>query len=326
VLILFLGKHHGPRHLQDVNLRQAITLLALLTVSTANGLTIVGYDPATNDRFASGYPSAPVPNTSASFIGAGLDFSGVGWNPLLVTQSFAMISDQYFVFANHYQPGSTMSFLSPTLLAANPGNPAAAVVSATVSATYRTNFVTIIGGQYFYGEQGDFSIGKLSTPLDHALGISSYPILLLSSLGDYVGLPTLMYGHNGTGSSTRLGTNTIDGYYNYDLSGNNIIDTNSIYMDYDTGFTGEALLQGGDSGSPTFVNWYGSLALVGTHSATGSDANGVSYSFDNFIPLHLAQMAALGIDFSVVPEPSRVMLLLLGACALLRRRHRAPRE
>ena len=96
-------------------------------------------------------------------------------------------------------------------------------------------------------------------------------------------------------------------------------------MDYDPGRTGEALLQGGDSGSPTFVEWHGQLALVGTHSAVGS-GGGVSYSFDNFIPLHLAQMDALGIDFTTVPEPSRALLLLLGACALLRRRHRAPRE
>jgi hypothetical protein len=37
-------------------------------------------------------------------------------------------------------------------------------------------------------------------------------------------------------------------------------------------------------------------------------------------------METVGIDFSVVPEPSRFLLLLLGACALLRRRHRAPSE
>ena len=38
-----------------------------------------GYSDADNNRFASGYPNNPVPNTSPSFIGAGYDWSGVGW-------------------------------------------------------------------------------------------------------------------------------------------------------------------------------------------------------------------------------------------------------
>ena len=85
------------------------------------------------------------------------------------------------------------------------------------------------------------------------------------------------------------------------------------------------MFEGGDSSSPTFIPWHGSLALVGTHSVTGT-ISGTPYSIDNFIPIYLDQMDTFGIEFSVVPEPSRFLLLLLGACALLRRRHRAPRE
>ena len=75
--------------------------------------------------------------------------------------------------------------------------------------------------------------------------------------------------------------------------------------------TGEARLVGGDSGSPTFTFIGGSLALLGTHSAIGT-IEGVDYSFDNFIPIYLSQMAPLGIEFSVVPEPSRAVLVMMG--------------
>ena len=57
---------------------RAAALLAMLA-TPAPGLTINGYSTADNDRFVSGYPNAPVANTSSSFLGAGYDWSGVGW-------------------------------------------------------------------------------------------------------------------------------------------------------------------------------------------------------------------------------------------------------
>jgi hypothetical protein len=65
------------------------------------------------------------------------------------------------------------------------------------------------------------------------------------------------------------------------------------------------------------------LALVGTHSVTGTISS-TDYSVDNLIAAYTDQMTTQGIDFTSVPEPSRLMLLLIGACALLRRRQRAP--
>jgi hypothetical protein len=53
--------------------------LPLLTGWACYALIVQDHDPAVNDRFASGYPDAPVLNTSAKFLGKGLDFSGVGW-------------------------------------------------------------------------------------------------------------------------------------------------------------------------------------------------------------------------------------------------------
>lgn len=283
----------------------------LLTATTASALTIVGYDAATNDRFSSGYPTAPVPNTSASFLGHGYDLSGVGWNPANTTQSFTMISDQYFVYSNHYGPGSTLDFLSPAL---------GTVVSYGVSGT-SYNFS-------FNGQTSDFAIGKLTAALNPADGITSYPILYSPTIQSYLGLPVLIYGHGVSGtSSPRLGANVVDAYGSYNFpNGGTTADSYGIGYSYLPGQTGDSMFESGDSSSPTFVPWNGGLTLLGTHSVTAT-ISGTDYSIDNFIPIYLNQMAAQGIDFSfvVIPEPSRAVLLLLGACALLRRRHRAPR-
>ncbi|MDZ4401360.1 MAG: PEP-CTERM sorting domain-containing protein [Prosthecobacter sp.] len=303
-MILFLGKQPPGRHHRDVNLRLAIALL-LLTVSTASGLTIVGYDPAVNDRFASGYASAPVGNSSLSFLGNGYDLSGVGWSSTDSTRSFAMISDQYFVYANHHGPGSTLNFFSPTL---------GSVVSYGVSNTY--NFT-------FNGQTSDFAIGMLSSALDGAHGITSYPILDLPFTIDYLGLPALIYGHGSNGP--RLGANTVDVVLPYNFPGGTGNDSYGIGYSYNSSLPGDSMFESGDSSSPTFIPWHGQLALVGTHSVTGTISD-TPYSIDNLIAVYLDQMTTQGIDFSVVPEPSRAMLLLVGACAVLRRRHRAPRE
>ncbi|MCX6837513.1 MAG: PEP-CTERM sorting domain-containing protein [Verrucomicrobia bacterium] len=291
-----------------MNLFQVTGFFALLAATSANALTIVGYDSATNDRFASGYPTAPVANTSASFLGNGYDLSGVGWNATNSQQSFAMISDQHFVYANHYGPGagSNLNFYSPTL---------DTVVSYGVSGT--TYHFT------FNGQTSDFAVGMLSTSLNAAHGITSYPIVELNTLASYLGLPALIYGHGSNGP--RLGANTVDVLLPYNFPGGTGDDSYGIGYRYNSSLAGDSIVEAGDSSGPTFIPWHGSLALVGTHSVVGTISS-VPYSIDNFIPIYLGQMETVGIDFSVVPEPSRFLLLLLGACALLRRRHRAPSE
>lgn len=290
--------------LRSVSFRiSVLPALLFLAAAPVHALTIVGYDPDVNDRFDSGYPSTPVENSSLAFLGSGYDLSGVGWNPALTSQSFAMISDQYFVYSNHYAPGSTMNFYSSAT---------GSVVSYAVSGT--TYHFT------YNGQTSDFAIGKLATPINPADGIAYYPILDLAQATDYLGLEVLIYGRGANGP--RLGANTADLVLPYNFPGGTGNDSYGIAYSYDSGQAGDSLFESGDSSSPTFVSWYGQLALVGTHSAVGDIGTSGTYSIDNLIAVYMDQIASQGIDFTAVPEPSRGLLLLLGACALLRRRHR----
>lgn len=303
-MTLFLGIQADTRHSKAVPFRPLIVpALLLLTATAASALTIVGYDPAVNNRFDSGYPTTPVENSSLSFLGNGFDLSGVGWNPGLTTQSFAMISDQYFVYSNHYAPSGTMNFL----------NSSGQVVSYGVSSTvYRFTY---------NGQTSDFAIGKLTTPLNPADGIASYPILDLTQTSDYLGLDVLIYGRGSSGP--RLGANVADLVLPYALFSSEENNYGIAYS-YNSSLAGDSLFESGDSSSPTFVNWNGQLALVGVHSAAGT-IGPTTYSIDNLIAAYTDQMTTQGIAFSAVPEPARSVLMLLGtcACALRRRRHRA---
>ncbi len=289
-----------------VTMLRILLSFILLTATMARALTIVGYDSATNDRFGSGYPGNPVANASASFLGAGYDLSGVGWNPADTTQSFAMISDQYFVYSNHSGPGTTLDFYSSTL---------GAVVSYGVSAT--TYHFT------YNGQTSDFAVGMLTSALNPADGIANYAVLDLPTVQNYAGLNVLIYGHGG--SSPRLGANVVDAYGAYDFNDDAIADNYGVGYSYHSNQPGDSMFEGGDSSSPTFAIVNGSLALIGTHSGT-TTIGGIPYSIDTFIPSYFDQMTAQGIDFTAVPEPTRGLLLLLGTCALLRRRHRAGKE
>ncbi len=290
-----------------------LLFFAALLPGKAGAVIIAGYSSAVHDRFASGFPSSPVPNTSGSFIGAGLDWSGVGWGFTEPTRGVTMISDRYFVFAAHYLPwaaGSQLSFLSPVL---------GTVVTFTVDAGFGWSPAPLIGGQ----PQPDLRVGRLASPIPSTMGIASYPILNLPALGDYMGLETLIYGR-GTYAPTspRIGSNHIEDLGAYDLSGDSVSDNfGSFYFD-DLAPAGEARFEGGDSGSPTFVSIGGQLALIGTHAAVG--AIGPQYvSVDNFIPVFLGQMQTAGIPFlTIAPEPGRAVLLIWASAAVLLHRRR----
>lgn len=298
----------------------ALSVLAgLLALSRcANALVINGENAPDNYRFASGYPLAPVPNTSSSFVAAGFDLSGVGWGTDSKS-SYTMISNQYFVYATHWPPtDNNMYFYSPT--------------NGRVHYTIDTAFSLTL--EYPFAAPGnhlksDLTIGRLTAALNPADSIASYPILDLTPT-EYIGLNLLVYGWYaavGTGVINALGPENI--YWDNNtpsIASDDVLNTlsnhdnlNDTYMmSFTQGIAaGEALLEGGDSGSPSFVPWNGSLALVGTHTAVDG-----STSYDTFLPEYTQSMGDKGIPFTTVPEPSSCFLILagLGAVAFLRRK------
>lgn len=272
------------------------------------GLDIVGYSNTLNDRFTPGtFPSAPTQNPS--FWQAAYDFSGVGWASNNAQQSVVMISPLHFIGANHYRPTGDLSFMNQD-----------GVVKTYAISNGGYTMLTGLNSQ-----RSDLVLGRLAAPIPDADNILNYAILDLPAFGSYVDLPLEVYGWY-----SRVGTNTIDGFYYadfYDSSGyidNDGDGTNdNIVMAFDQdAATGEARGVGGDSGSPSFVPWYGSLSVVGIHSAADSTS-----TYDAFVPVYIddlqSLLAADGYSLLLVPEPSGLMALI-AACgawlAWLRRR------
>lgn len=287
--------------------------LALAFASSSRALLVQGYDAAVNERFVSGFSSAPVANTSAGFTLSGYDLSGVGWRDNASQIAVTLVSPEHFLTAAHVAPavGTTVSFLG----------------SDGVKRTYTVDSVTTLT----YGDKNtDLSLGRLTEVVDTS-HIASYFGFYLGNLSEtYAGLPVTLYGANG-----RVGTNTLSDAGNFDLlpfgGGDGDIDSVVTLTDFDS-VTGEAQGQGGDSGSPTFVRIVGNqLALLGVHSAIAT-ASGVDYTLDTFAvatAYHQINLALQNAGYegwlvynnaldiaSPIPEPASAAALL-GAAALV---------
>jgi hypothetical protein len=263
-------------------------------------LLVYQYQPAVNDRFYVGADKA--------FLGGSHDFSGVGnTNPAGTGQWATLVSPSYFLSAAHFAPavGSTVTFFETN----DPNGP---------SHTY-----TVASGQQV--GTSDLFLGKLSAPISPLDKIHPFAVAannesaLTGATIDVYGVPN------------RVGLNKIDAFDTF----TNIIGSSAqgraFVYDYDTtnGFRpGEAMVQVGDSGAPSFVNIAGQLALVGTHWFNDTGASGSPpLSGDTFVPSYITQLNALmassGEQITIVPEPAAILLLAIGLPGvgfLLRRR------
>lgn len=294
--------------------------LALAFPPASHALLVQGYDAEVNERFASGFPSAPVANTDPDFLLAGYDLSGVGWRTNSTQFAVTLISPEHFLTAAHVAPaaGSFVSFLG-------------------TDGVVRNYAVESVSTLQYNGQNTDLTLGRLIDPVATDF-ITFYGGLFLgNTAAAYRDMPVTLYGANG-----RIGSNTLDDVGNFDLlpfgGGNDTVDSVVSITDYDP-VTGEAQGQGGDSGSPTFVRIVGNqLALFGIHSAIAT-AEGAQFTIDT-LPLFTAydQINDRLIDdlyedgwgfyvggvVSPIPEPASAAALL-GAAALVfgatRRRH-----
>jgi hypothetical protein len=198
-------------------------------------IQIADYSPTVNDRFSSGFPSNPVPNTSGSFVGAAYDWSGVGWSTVDAATGFGFITPQHYLVANHYGGSATIRLQS------NDGTLRTVSQASVANTGYG---VVLTGGP-------DLSVGRLTAAMPAAWQIARYSVLDLNATSatnnSYNGQPLLVYGR-GTNSfaSPRVGPTTVNGTV---LSGASSYVTSSL-----TG-SNSVQLQGGDSGSPIFIPW-----------------------------------------------------------------------
>ena len=222
-------------------------------------LDVTGFTPAVNDRFDSGYPTAPVVNTSPFFIGAGYDFSGIGWDSTNATKSFALLSPRNYLVARHYGGATVLQF------ADNSGQ----LYSYNGQSVQDTGYGVVFDGQ----TAGDISVGTLATPVAASNNVTSYAFL--DNVAYATSTSVVLYGHGNTGTdspvvgqTTLVGMNTGTGH-------------NSLLA------TGRANVQlvGGDSGSPDFIKWTDptgakQLTIVGNNAAIDTNNN---YNILNFL-------------------------------------------
>ena len=218
----------------------------------ASALDIIGYSATVNDRFSSGYPTAPVTNTNPAFVGLDYSWLGVGWAAGDPTKSFGFLTPQHYLVATHYGGSPTIKLLDAGGL----------VYTATQSSVTATGY----GFTNSSRQAPDISIGELTAPIPASRGLPRYGVLDLNSSSTtnstYTGQPLLVYGRGPDGTqSTRIGAATVNGTT---LSGSD---------SYITTNASSVILQSGDSGSPDFIPWINpdggdELTIIGNNAAT----------------------------------------------------------
>jgi fibronectin-binding autotransporter adhesin len=246
-------------------------------------ITINDFTATRNNRFDSGYYSGPlVANTDPSFIGFGYDWSGVGWDTPGGTQSFAMITPRQMLIANHYQPGIGQ-----------------AIGFATAGGTVTTFTVQSRPGTHG-GYPPDMATAQLSNPIPPSAGITSYSILFQGyNPSTYAGYNLLGYGQ-----VAAIGWNQIaavDTGTNFQF-GSPFTPDSAYYMLflYDSTSPDRVSLNGGDSGSPSFIvtGSPGVMYLAGGHYLSAPGQAGI----DTFLPMSLPALDSFTSPAGYLPS------------------------
>jgi hypothetical protein len=255
------------------------------------------YDPARHDRFYSGVDGA--------FIAAAFDLSGVGRSG---EHWATMVSDSYFLSANHYHPGigSTVTFWESNDLAGT------------------SHSYTVASGQRIGST--DLWVGRLAGAA--AASIARYAIPVFPSEIGYLGQIVYSYGKD-----HRVGRNVIEGIATVAVDGST---GRTLWFDYDNNDLpsvggDETFLQGGDSGSSSFIARDSELFLTGIHWAITDEFPGFEgeYWIDTFVPRYINEINSFlaeggeTLSLFAIPEPSAVIPVALSIIALLCRRSRS---
>ncbi|MCH7225465.1 trypsin-like serine peptidase [Haloferula sp. A504] len=288
--------------------------LFLLTLASADAIVFRSYDATRHKRFDP-FPTNPQINPNQIF--ANLDLTGIGMNAISADIQCALVSRQHVLFATHFTPGGL--------------GPGGAVRFVDSGGTYHirniTSQVVIQDG----GQNSDLSVLKLTSPIDAGSGVEPLAYLDLPSPGDYETLVIGVAGKRDEGGGNKFpvigkgviaDVETSSRTENY---GGNTGFLTTRYMHFDYVRTGGGLdpddvhFEGGDSGSPTFVDHNGRAALVGVHSyVTGYFADpqpppSEPYeNYDVFIPHYITALDAVLATDGYRMRPANAPMTTLG--------------
>ena len=237
--------------------RTVLVLAAFVSLSTARGLEIAGYDPAVNNRFSEGFDTAnPTANPDAAFVGQGYDWSGIGWNQspggLGRVQNFAMLSPVDAFSAWHYSLSEPYAWDSERT-EVQFQNRAGGVVSASI---FPVGTTPDLPG-FAYGQ--DLRITKLTRPLTAAAQVSPLRVLDISS-GHYFQQSVFVMGSNMEGV-TDFSTGPLIATAKVSLRYQGVVAVSGHSSDSSLSYQSSS---GGDSGSPLLLPYKGELTLMGS--------------------------------------------------------------
>ena len=292
---------HPPRKLisplHDLRLVLAILFTGLFsTALPLSALQVTGYSAAQNDRYSSGFPTAPVLNGDPFYLGKDYDWSGTAWSTQTHAagsyKGFAMLSPRHFLTAQHYEYSNNNEATTGVRVLGRDG----LVYSANFAAPVSNLGFGLLLTNYDITNY-DLAVGTLTQVPTVPANVYRTPLLDLNassssnSLGSYTSLALIACGRSSTtNGSPRVGAVTPElvTTFNSDLKQAGIRTLRDA-----------AQLEAGDSGSPAYHGWTNpnggkELALLGLNSA--ADA---TYSYMSFLPTAGAINAANAV---MVPD------------------------
>lgn len=228
-----------------------------------------------NRRFVGSLGSPATLTADDSFLLAGFDTTGVGWYVQDTRRQFAMISPQHFVCATHFRPAATgqVRFLG----------------SDGVVYTHEIERVEIVRDS---GGSTDLSVGTLEVPVDTSV-IQPFAYADLPTEQSYVGAGSVFGRTTQAGETTFLGLSNLTDPELADSFNN----TRYLILSYNSssGSPNDAFLEGGDSGSPSFFELNGELAVAATNSLVAETPNTL-LGLSAFLPFYVDEVNALMAD------------------------------
>ena len=271
-------------------------LISLLTAVLLSSAAAIQFRDNTqtddNDRFIGSLNSPITLSANNSFLLSGFDTTGIGWFVQDTRRQFAMVSPLHFVCATHFRPNvnGQVRFLG----------------SDGVVYTHEIQTTEIIVDN---GVNTDLTLGTLETPIDTSV-IKPLSYANLPSENSYVGAGSVF------GRTAQAGQTTFQGITNFNDPNISASFNNTRYAvlahNISSGDSNDAFLEGGDSGSPSFLELNGELALVGTNSLIAETPT-TRLAFAAFVPFYADEVNALMADDGFQLSPSNTSTTTLSS-------------